>query len=77
MWVLPDSFQACRGPTIVCMGFFDDVPTPGLRLREPELAGPVLYPFAGAGGPHWFVSRRWKRPGGISSLTPGLSAVPC
>ena len=28
MWVLPDSFPACSGPTIACMGFFDDLPAP-------------------------------------------------
>jgi len=29
MWVLPDGLPACRGPTIACMGSFDDVPPPG------------------------------------------------
>jgi len=26
MWVLADSLPACRGPTIACMGIFDDLP---------------------------------------------------
>jgi hypothetical protein len=72
MWVLPDSSPACRRPTIACMGFFDDVPAPSLRLRESESAGPVLYPFAAARGPHWVrlpVGDAATR--GISSLTPG------
>jgi len=25
MWVLPDGVPACRGPTIACMGFLDDL----------------------------------------------------
>jgi hypothetical protein len=29
MWVLPDGLPACRGPTIACMGSFDDAPPPG------------------------------------------------
>jgi hypothetical protein len=51
MWVLPDGVPACRGPTIACMGFLNDWPAPGLRLREPGPAGPVRYPFAGADRP--------------------------
>jgi hypothetical protein len=77
MWVLPDCLPACRGPTIACMGLFDDLPARGLRLRESAPAGPVLYPFAGAGGPHWFVSRWRTRPGGNFVPDSGLSAVPC
>jgi hypothetical protein len=50
---------------------------PGLRLREPGPAGPVLSPFAGAGGPHRFVSRWWTRPGGTVAPACGLGAVPC
>src|SRR5512132_744059 len=49
---------------------------PGLRLRESEPAGPVLYPSAGAAGPHWFVCRWWTRPGGTVVPACGLSAVP-
>lgn len=30
--------------------------------RESEPAGPVLYPFAGGGGPHSFISRWWTWP---------------
>ncbi len=32
------------------------------RDSEPEPAGPVLYPFAGGGGPFSFVSRWWTWP---------------
>src|SRR6516164_9123237 len=72
MWVLPASLPACRGPTITCMGFVDDLPAPSLRLRESGPAAPVPYLFAGSCGPHWFVSRWWTRPGGgFWSLTPG------
>ena len=76
MWVLPDGLPACRGPTIACMGSFNDVPPPGLRLRESEPTGPVLYPSADAAGPHWFVCRWWTRPGGTLVPACGLSAVP-
>jgi hypothetical protein len=38
----------------------------GLGSRRPdhdsEPAGPVLYPFAGGGGPHSFISRWWMWP---------------
>ena len=37
-------------------------PGGGRPDRESEPAGPVLYPFAGAGAPHWFVSRWWTTP---------------
>jgi hypothetical protein len=30
--------------------------------RDSEPTGPVLFPFAGGGGPHWFVSRWWTWP---------------
>jgi hypothetical protein len=37
--------------------------SPGSRPdRDAEPAGPVLYPFAGGGGPHSFVSRWWTWP---------------
>jgi len=37
--------------------------SPGGRPdHDSELAGPVLYPFAGGGGPHSFVSRWWTWP---------------
>jgi hypothetical protein len=37
--------------------------SPGGRPdRDSEPAGPVLYPFAGGGGPHSFVSRWWTWP---------------
>ncbi len=36
---------------------------PGHRPdRDSEPAGPVLYPFAGGGGPHSFISRWWMWP---------------
>jgi hypothetical protein len=45
MWVLPDSLPACRGPTMACMGFFDDGPASGsepLRARAGRgSAGPA------------------------------------
>jgi hypothetical protein len=34
----------------------------GKRARDTEPTGPVLYPFAGGGGPHSFVSRWWSWP---------------
>jgi hypothetical protein len=34
----------------------------GRRDRDSEPAGPVLYPIAGGGGPHSFVSRWWSWP---------------
>lgn len=37
-------------------------PGSGRRERDSEPAGPVLYPFAGGGGPHSFVSRWWSWP---------------
>jgi hypothetical protein len=37
--------------------------SPGVRPEHDiEPAGPVLYPFAGGGGPHSFVSRWWTWP---------------
>ena len=37
--------------------------SPGSRPdRDSEPAGPVLYPFAGGGGPHSFISRWWTWP---------------
>jgi hypothetical protein len=37
--------------------------SPGARPdRDAEPAGPVLFPFAGGGGPHSFVSRWWTWP---------------
>ncbi len=38
--------------------------SPGRRRpeRDSEPAGPVLYPFAGGGGPHSFFSRWWTWP---------------
>jgi hypothetical protein len=37
-------------------------PGSGRPDRDSEPAGPVLYPFAGGGGPHSFVSRWWTWP---------------
>lgn len=37
-------------------------PGGGRPDRDTEPAGPVLYPFAGGGGPHSFVSRWWAWP---------------
>jgi hypothetical protein len=37
-------------------------PGGGRRDHDAEPAGPVLYPFAGGGGPHSFVSRWWTWP---------------
>jgi hypothetical protein len=37
-------------------------PGGGRPDRDSEPAGPVLYPFAGGGGPHSFVSRWWTWP---------------
>ena len=37
-------------------------PGSGRPDRDTEPAGPVLYPFAGGGGPHSFVSRWWAWP---------------
>ena len=34
----------------------------GRQARESEPAGPVLYPFAGGGGPYSFISRWWTWP---------------
>jgi hypothetical protein len=34
----------------------------GRRGHDTEPTGPVLYPFAGGGGPHSFVSRWWAWP---------------
>ena len=37
--------------------------SPGRRpAHDSEPAGPVLYPFAGGGGPHSFISRWWTWP---------------
>jgi len=37
-------------------------PGGGRPDRDSEPAGPVLYPFAGGGGPHSFISRWWTWP---------------
>jgi hypothetical protein len=37
-------------------------PGAGRPEHDSEPAGPVLYPFAGGGGPHSFVSRWWAWP---------------
>jgi hypothetical protein len=37
-------------------------PGAGRPDRDSEPAGPVLYPFAGGGGPHSFISRWWTWP---------------
>jgi hypothetical protein len=37
-------------------------PCGGMPDHDAEPAGPVLYPFAGGGGPHSFVSRWWAWP---------------
>jgi hypothetical protein len=37
-------------------------PGGGRMDRDSEPAGPILYPFAGGGGPHSFVSRWWSWP---------------
>jgi hypothetical protein len=34
----------------------------GRQSHDSEPAGPVLYPFAGGGGPHSFISRWWTWP---------------
>jgi len=37
-------------------------PGSGRPDRDSEPTGPVLYPFAGGGGPHSFISRWWTWP---------------
>jgi len=77
MWVLPDGLPACRGPTIACMGSFDDVPAPepaparvrarrasGVPVRRRRRTALVRLPV-------------WRRAGGTVVPGCGLSAVPC